>query len=116
MPRVIQTSTTKHNFHSHFALHRGPGKYSSDPYSNRSNIRKKIDTIFKPRCSSTLQFNNEITRSKLIRILGFSSTALLVLLLSLSVLPVALGSDEVEAAPSGTASNITVTADSLTAN
>ena len=104
MTKVIH-KIKQYKSHFNFASHRGPDKSSSDPYSKRNRFSF-------PRCGDV----GYITKAKAVRIVGFSSTALLVLLLSLSVLPVALGSDEVEAAPSGTASNITVTADSLTAN
>ena len=105
MTKVIHKIKQYNKSHFNFASHRGPDKSSSDPYSKRNRFSF-------PRCGDV----GYITKAKAVRIVGFSSTALLVLLLSLSVLPVALGSDEVEAAPSGTASTITVTTSSPTAS
>jgi uncharacterized repeat protein (TIGR02543 family) len=100
---------------NHFSLlHRGLRSDTSDPYSYRSKIprrivgglKKTLDTGMSslwPRCSSTY-----IKNQKTARILGASSAALLLTLLTLTVLPVSTKPKTAEAA-SGTSSSTTLT-------
>ena len=90
MPRVIQTINHK----LHFVLHRDR---DIDPRSSR--------------CSNDIYIN----KAKMIRLAGFSTSTLLLLLTVLTILPIAFHDNEVEAT-TGTASSITMTTSSATAS
>ena len=131
---IKQTSQKKSFFNFHFALHRGPDEYSSDPYlKNRSmlgfprcsgvdrvdfSLEKKSPTKetskeneLKVNSNSFSDYNffRYIKNAKHARLIGTSATALLALLALFSIAPIVANTDEADAAVTGTASTITVT-------
>ncbi len=112
MLKVIQTLKLE--------LHRGREVNTSDPYSYRSKIprrivgglKKTLDTGMSslwPRCSSTY-----IKNQKTARLLGASASILLLTLFALTILPVSSKPSTAEAA--GTSSSTTITTSAATAS
>ncbi len=120
MSKVIQHLGGESN---NFELRRGLKVFSSNPYSYVKSLLKKptevseeLSSGFSPRRSRTFEtkvnsvsdFDNEINRKKIVRLVGVSATVLLLTLLSLTILPVSSEPKTAEAA-SGTSSSTTLT-------
>ncbi len=95
MPRVIQKHISQKRFN--LASHRGPDRFSSDPYS----YRKKSGF---PRCDGV----GYIAKQKYARISGIASLSFLIILLTLAVCPVILRDSGAEAAGAPVASDVSL--------
>ena len=110
MPKVIKNQ---------LELHRGIEGNASNPYLNGSNHKKEeskglcwtfVPKILRSRCSRTY-----IKSERNLRLIGSVASIALMLIIALTLVPVADKTEEADAA-SGTASSTTITVDTATAS
>ncbi|MBQ6409644.1 hypothetical protein IJI18_00075, partial [Candidatus Saccharibacteria bacterium] len=119
MPKVIQFIKSK------LELHRGKKSISSNPYSYRSNLKRKEKRVLNwtldsfhlsPRCSSTY-IKNYIKSYQNTRFIGISSSIVLILIIALTIFPVTHQSETADAATgTATKSSTTVSVSTATAS